>query len=136
DDGGVRVLAPRAPDRLPRLALGLGRDGAGVEDDGIVEARGARMTAHHLGLIGVQAAAEGDDLGRHTLLRPQPSSEESRTPVKLVAKAPVISTRPSSRHSTSSIPPSRTTSARRPIRPRRAAATIAAQAPVPQARVT
>ena len=51
-------------DRLARLALGLGGDGAGVDDDGVAQARRARLGAHHLGFVGVEAAAEGDDLDR------------------------------------------------------------------------
>ena len=55
--------------------------------------------------------------------------------MKLISAGPVISTRPSSRQSMWSDPPSSTTSVRRPVRPRRAVATPTAQAPVPQARV-
>ena len=59
----------------------------------------------------------------------------SISPVNAVATGPVISTWPSSRHSISSSPPSTTTVARRPVRPRRCAFTSAAQAPEPQASV-
>src|SRR5665213_3138849 len=54
------------------------------------------------------------------------SSDGSISPVKLTATGPVIVTRSSSRHSMPSVPPSAMTSARRPARPRRLAATSAA----------
>src|SRR6266849_1601091 len=66
---------------------------------------------------------------------PTPSRLGSSVPWKLTATGPVISTWPSARHSISSVPPSSTISALRPVRPRRAAATSAAQAPLPQAMV-
>ena len=69
DDAGGRVFAARLADCLPRLAFGFRRHRAGVEDDGIAEPRRFGMGAHHFRLIGVEAAAEGDDLGplRHAL---------------------------------------------------------------------
>src|SRR6185312_5755297 len=133
DDARARTLAPRPADGLAGLPLGLGRDGAGVDDDGVGQAGGAGMAPHHLGFEGVEPAAEGDDVGRpHTAPR---ASDSSSTPVKLVATGPVMRTWPSGSHSISSGPPSSTTSALRPVSPRRAAATRVAQAPVPQARV-
>jgi hypothetical protein len=68
-DLGLGALAARLPDRLPRLAHGLCRDRAGVDDHRVVEARGVDMLSHHLRLIGVEPAAEGDDLDiRHSRL--------------------------------------------------------------------
>ncbi len=83
-------LAPGAADGLARLALGLGRDGAGVDDHRVAEPGGCGVAAHHLGFEGVQAAAEGDDLDPghgHSA-----NSEGAMVPVKLTATGPVIST--------------------------------------------
>ena len=51
--------------RLARLPHGLGRHRAGVDDDGVVEPGRRRGVADHLGLVGVEPAAEGDDLDAH-----------------------------------------------------------------------
>ena len=63
------LLAARLADRLPGLAHGFGGDRAGVEDHrAIVEPAkpgGFGLAAHHLGFIGVEPAAEGDDVDRH-----------------------------------------------------------------------
>ena len=86
--------------------------------------------AHRLGLVGVEAAAEGEDA------RPaHGASVPFSSPWKDVATGPVISTWPFASHSTVRVPPSSTISTLRPVKSRRAAATAAAQAPVPQARV-
>ncbi len=39
DDAGVGAIAARPADRLPGLAHGLARDGAGVDDDAVLERR-------------------------------------------------------------------------------------------------
>jgi hypothetical protein len=52
-----------AADGLARLALGLGGDGARVDDDGVLQ--GGGVAAHHLALVCVQPAAEGEDLDGH-----------------------------------------------------------------------
>src|SRR5690349_6594419 len=114
----------RAPDRLTRLALGLRRHRTGVDDDRLGE-RG-RMVAHHLALIGVQTAAEGQHLNGHAGY-----AARSMVPVKAIATGPVISTLPLSSHSIASSPPSTCTMAERPVRPRRCALTSAAHAPEP-----
>ncbi len=66
DDAGGRVFAAGLADRLLGLAHGLAGDGAGVEDDGAAferaEAGAFGLAPHHLGFIGVEAAAEGDDV--------------------------------------------------------------------------
>ena len=90
----------RAADRLARLALGLARDRAGVDDDALGQPRSTRTGAHDLRLVGVEPAAHGDDL--------EPAHAGS-TPVKLAAVGPVISTWPSSRQTIPNSPPSRTT---------------------------
>ena len=59
---GARALPA---DRLAGLALGFRRDRAGIDDDGIGEARRFRMAANDLRLIGVEPAPEGDDLDAH-----------------------------------------------------------------------
>ena len=61
-DPGVRPLAARLTDRLPGLTHRLRRHRAGVDDHRVGQPRGARMRAHDFGLIGVQPAAESDDL--------------------------------------------------------------------------
>ena len=67
DDARVGAVRGRAADRLARLALRLGGHGAGVDDDGVWSASVARRTAaHDLAFIGVQAAAEGEDIDGHS----------------------------------------------------------------------
>src|SRR5262249_37885374 len=133
DEARARPLPPRAADRLTCLTLGFGCHRAGVDDDGIIEPRGRRLSANHLRFEGVEPAPEGDHVECH---EPQPGSREgSSVPVKLTATGPAMVTWPSSRHSISSVPPSAITSALRSARLRRWAATIAAQAPLPQATV-
>ena len=83
--------------------------------------------AHDLAFIGVQAAAEGQDVRRSWQTR-------SRR-VKAVAAGPVISTWLSSRHSIVQAAAVDDDLARRWVRPRRCALTSVAQAPEPQARV-
>jgi hypothetical protein len=66
------MLAAQPADRLSRLTDRLAGHGAGV-DDHRVEPGVVRRAADHLGLEGVQAAAEGDDESvRHgaTVIRP------------------------------------------------------------------
>ncbi len=63
DDPRPRPLACRAADRLTRLAFGLGRHGAGVDDHRVGQT--GRMAADDLALVGVQPAAEGEDLDAH-----------------------------------------------------------------------
>src|SRR5207253_11514237 len=106
---------------------------AGVDDDRVGEPGLGAKRAHHLGFIGVEPAAEGEDVERHGQARPARSGLSR--PVKLVATGPVMITWLSLAQPMRSTPPSSTTSASRPMSPRRLAATTAAQAPVPQARV-
>src|SRR6185369_5967016 len=61
-DLGIGTLAPRLHDRLPRLAHGLRRHRAGIDDHRVVEARGVGVLSHDLRLIGIEPAAEGDEL--------------------------------------------------------------------------
>ena len=61
EDACVQVT-PRTADGLTRLTLGLFRDRAGVDDDRVVQPRGSGMRLHHLGFIGVEAAAKGQNL--------------------------------------------------------------------------
>src|SRR5207237_1275438 len=134
DDAGVRVLAAGAADCLARLALGLGGDGAGVDDHRIAQPGLSREPADDIAFESVEAAAEADDLDRGH--RPAPArSAGSNVPSKASAAGPVMMTWPSSRQFMSRAPPSSMTLARRPVRLRRDAATSAAQAPVPPARV-
>ena len=61
DDARARALAPELADGLRGLAHGLRRDGAGVDDDGVVEPGRSGVAAHHLQLVGIEPAAQGDD---------------------------------------------------------------------------
>ena len=61
DDAGLGALAAQLADGLCRLAHRLGRDGAGIHDDGVVEPCRLGVAPHRLGFVGVEAAAEGDD---------------------------------------------------------------------------
>ena len=67
NDPGGRVLAPRATDRLAGLPLGLGRDGTGIDDDGVGQTGGIGMLAHHFGLVGVKSTSESENFGRTVL---------------------------------------------------------------------
>jgi hypothetical protein len=91
DDPRPGARAARLADRLARLALGLGGDRAGVDDDRIGEPGGARMLAHDLRFVGIEAAAEGDDLGL-ARVRGHRSRPAFSSPRKLVAAGPVIHT--------------------------------------------
>src|SRR5258707_871910 len=64
DDLSPRLFAFRAADRLPRLPHCLRRDGAGVDEERILDTRPRRALRHHGGLDGVQAAAEGKGFKR------------------------------------------------------------------------
>ena len=61
-DLGVGAHPPRPPNSLARLAHGLGRHRAGVDDHRVAHSGGVGMLAHDFGLIGIEPAAEGDDL--------------------------------------------------------------------------
>src|SRR5262249_36809050 len=131
DDARRGVLTPRPADRLARLAHGLSGHRAGVDDDSLGDSRGGGLAKHDLGLVGVEAAAEDDDARRtHGRTRASPGSFASRAKMPLCSTSagPVIKTRLSARHSISRGPPGTVTMTRRPVRPRRAAATAAAQA--------
>ena len=137
DDPGVGSRAPGSPDRLAGLTLGLGRDRAGVDDHQIVQTGRLRMPAHHLGFEGVEAAAEGDDVDRAhgPAGSGWPMVSGSNVPVKLSDQEPVMATDPCPDQASSSSPPSKIRVARSDARPRRTAAAMAAQAPLPQASV-
>jgi hypothetical protein len=64
------VLAPCAPDRLPRLTDCLGGHRARVDQNRVGEAGVRRLRTHYLRFDGVQPAAEGEDVD---LLRRIPS---------------------------------------------------------------
>ena len=85
DDPRRRVLAPGAADGLHGLPHGLGCHRAGIDDDCIAEAGRRCMPAHHLGLVGVEAAAQRDEgrfrrggLGHGVLRRPRASRRPDR----------------------------------------------------------
>src|SRR5712691_13112438 len=70
DDPRSGMLAPRPTDRLARLALGLGGDGAGIDDDGIVKPGGS--AADDVAFERVEPAPEGDDFDpSHRVSRPE-----------------------------------------------------------------
>ena len=62
DDLGFRMLTARLANRLPRLAHAFRRHRAGVDDHRGPEPGVAGMLAHDLGFVGIEPAAEGDDL--------------------------------------------------------------------------
>ncbi len=74
-----------------------------------LEPGGAGMAAHHLGLEGVEPAAEGDDLGRQATGALQLSAKVDLAAEARRAQPPVMSTWSSGSHSISSSPPSSTT---------------------------
>ena len=65
DDAGAWMLAPQLADRLARLAHGFGGHGAGVDHHGVLQLRLARTRLDRLAFIGVEAAAESDDVNGH-----------------------------------------------------------------------
>ena len=140
------MLAPRPADRLPRLAHGLGGDGAGVDEDGVGEPGLGGRAPHDLGFQRVQPAAEGEDvdalisagacLAVGAALPSAPASRGSSVPSNSVSTGPVIQTWPSSRHSTvERAAGQRHGHACWSVSFLRIAATAAAQAAVPQALV-
>src|SRR3984893_2913663 len=134
-DGRVGMLALELADRLARLPHRLRRHRAGIDDDRIGEPGRLRLAADHLRLIGVEPAAEGDDVDAHWVALIS-NSAGSNLPSYSYATGPVISTWSScARHSIRSSPPGSVTVTVRPVRPRRTAATAAAQAAEPQALV-
>jgi len=60
EDRRAGILLCRPPDRLARPAHSLAGHRAGIDDHRLAEASLQRMAAHHLGLIGVEAASEGN----------------------------------------------------------------------------
>src|SRR5262245_19585269 len=134
-DGRIGMLALELADRLARLPHRLRRHRAGIDDDGIGEPGRLRLAADHLRLIGVEPAAEGDDVDAHWAAL-MSNSAGSNLPSYSYATGPVISTWSSrARHSIRSSPPGSVTVTVRPTRPSRTAATAAAQAAEPQALV-
>ena len=68
-DGGAGLLPPCLADGLPSLAHRFGCDGAGVDDDCVLQAGIMGLIAHHFRLIGIQAAAKiNDPIVRRTIL--------------------------------------------------------------------
>src|SRR5262249_61996190 len=129
------MLALDLADRLARLPHRLRRDRAGIDDDHIGKPGCLRLAADHLRLIGVEPAAEGDDIDAHWVALAS-NGAGSNLPSYSSATGPVISPWSScARHSMRSSPPGSVTVTARPVRPRRTAATAAAQAAEPQALV-
>ena len=58
-------LAAKPADGLARLPHRFAGDRAGVDDHGIGNAGGVGLAADHLRLVGVEPAAEGDDIDAH-----------------------------------------------------------------------
>src|SRR6266478_2729603 len=134
-DGRIGMLALELADGLARLPHRLRRHRAGIDDDGIGEPGRLRLAADHLRLIGIEPAAEGDDVDAHWVAL-MSNSAGSNLPSYSYATGPVISTWSScARHSMRKSPPGSMTVIVRPTRPTRTAATAAAQAGEPQALV-
>ncbi len=68
-DAARGVLALELADGLARLAHRFGRHGAGVDHHGVAQLRLAGAQPDRLALIGIEAAAERDDVQRHNLSR-------------------------------------------------------------------
>ena len=64
DEARMRPLALEPTDGLAGLAHRLGGDGAGVDDDGVLEPGGGGMAPHDLRLESVEPAAQRDDADR------------------------------------------------------------------------
>src|SRR5690606_12005330 len=152
DDACLRVVATRLADRLLGLAHGLAGHGTGVDDDRpalqFTKASSRRLAPHHFGFVGVEPAAEGDDVdaARRLFLTTHaaPSTSRCLTPVtgscvpeNSHSAGPVMMTWSSSRHSICSLPPlGEVISTRRSVRLVRAPDTAAAHAAEPQASVS
>jgi hypothetical protein len=64
-DRRAGTLALETADGLARLPDGLLRHRTGSDNDGIGQAGTLRLAADHLALIGIEPAAEGDDINAH-----------------------------------------------------------------------
>src|SRR5690606_15821640 len=137
DDAGVGVLAARLAHRLLGLAYRLGGDGAGIDDDGVVEPRLFRLGLHHRAFIGVEAAPERARLDGHQAasLRAQAPVAGSSRPRHSNWAGPVRVTWSSGCQATTRSPPGTVMVAWRAVRRVRAPLTSAAQAAEPQASV-
>src|SRR5262249_34588636 len=65
DDAGIGPLTPEAADGLARLAHSFGGHRTGIDHDRIVEPGRGRLAADHFRLVGIEPAAEGDDVDVH-----------------------------------------------------------------------
>src|SRR5215471_1387320 len=97
DDPHLRALALEPTDGLTRLAFGLAGDRAGIDDHHIANACGAKtgcsgIAADNLGFIGVEPAAEGDDVDAHVVAPAASNSAGSNRPSNSYSIGPVIST--------------------------------------------
>ena len=135
-DARVRPLAAELADGLARLAHRFAGHRAGVDDHRIGDAAAAALRRITSDSVGVEPAAEGDDVDAHAAPA-LANSAGSNVPSNSNSTGPVISTWLSlSRHSIASSPPGSVTRTLRPVRFSRAAATAAAQAAEPQALVS
>jgi hypothetical protein len=64
DEARAGVLAPELADGLARLADGLRSYGAGIDDDGVIEAGRGSLGAHDFGFEGIEPAAQRDNAHR------------------------------------------------------------------------
>ncbi|MCY1306783.1 hypothetical protein D9M70_566630 [compost metagenome] len=82
----MRIVATGTTDCLARLAHRLAGDGAGVDEDGVVQPRLLGFGPHHFGFVGIETAAEGYDLDAAQSARaPLPAlSASSRCQVPVV----------------------------------------------------
>ena len=67
DDPRPRTLPLELADGLARLAHRLRRHRAGVDHDRIGQLGRCRLATDHFRLVGIEPAAEGDDINRHCL---------------------------------------------------------------------
>src|SRR5690606_22549880 len=101
----VRVFATCLADCLARLTHGFSRHRAGVDDDGAplerIEAGGTRLALYYLGFVGVEAAAECQNVYSHqatpSVSRCQTPVSGSKRPANSHSAGPVIMTWSSSR---------------------------------------
>ena len=72
--GSGGLFAPDAADALARLAHRFCRHRAGIDRDRVIEPGGARVAADDFRLVGIEAAAKGDDVDAHcrTIMAPPP----------------------------------------------------------------
>src|SRR6185312_4403240 len=92
DDARGRPLTLDVTDALARLAHRFRRHRTGVHHNRVAQTSGARLAPDHFRLVGIQAAAECDDIDAHTAPASVRNNAELKRPSYSNCTGPVIST--------------------------------------------